>query len=159
LPEKADDVKAALLEKGFREGDRDHKFYFFHFKGKKTRVYTKISHGEREIHDENCRNMARQMRLSPLQFSEFVDCPLTLEKYVQILIQGNHLDDPSKQRQTPLRKLVVGKIGKREISAYCDSCKREFVGARKSGEKEADVVLRLELEFDGHQCSKLATHC
>jgi hypothetical protein len=94
LPQKAQDVKDALGKKGFRQSTkkgRDHDFFFFFHNNRKTNIFTKISHGEREIHDQNCSNMARQMRLTNPQFQDFVDCPLELSHYLQILIQANHI--------------------------------------------------------------------
>jgi hypothetical protein len=44
VPRKARDVKKALKLKGFREEERDHWYYFFYHAGKKTDIYTKISH-------------------------------------------------------------------------------------------------------------------
>src|SRR5205823_4623038 len=50
--------------------------------GKKTRIYTKVSHGEKEIPDNLLGAMARQLNLNKKQFLELVDCPLTREIYV-----------------------------------------------------------------------------
>ena len=94
MPQKARDVAAALQTKGFRESAnkrRDHHYYFFHYHGKKTNIFTKISHGESEIHDRNCSFMAKQMKLNNAQFKDFVDCPLTPEKYLKILVDSKHL--------------------------------------------------------------------
>lgn len=94
LPQKAQAVKDSLEKKGFQKSTkkgRDHEFFFFYHNGKKTNIFTKISYGEREIHDHNCSNMARQIKLSNPQFKEFVDCPLELKDYVQLLIQGKHI--------------------------------------------------------------------
>jgi hypothetical protein len=163
LAQKAQNVKDSLERKGFLESTertRDHHYYFFHRDGKRTQILTKISHGEREISDDNCSNMAYQMKLSMTQFHEFVDCSLTLEKYLNILIQGQYLRQQSQQT-TSARSLVVGKGSKREVSAHCSVCKREFSGPRKSGEKETDVLSRLRPEFEKHECpskSTLTTH-
>jgi hypothetical protein len=103
LPQQARNVRDALLKKGFKDADKrnpDHDFYFFYHNGKKTSVFTKISHGEREIHDGNCSNMAKQMKLSKKQFNDFVDCPLELKHYVQHLIQGNYIQQEIPQSKT-----------------------------------------------------------
>jgi predicted RNA binding protein YcfA (HicA-like mRNA interferase family) len=98
VPQKAQDVKAALLKKGFQESSkRDHEFYFFHYGGKKTNIFTKISHGEREIHDKNCSSMAKQMKLTGPQFRDFVSCPLKEKEYLEILIKLGHVG----QQPTP----------------------------------------------------------
>jgi len=87
VPLTSREVKQALLTKGFLEDrQRDHRYYFFHYAGKKSQVYTKISHGAREIDDSLCSMMARQMKLNTSQFRNFVDCCLSEEMYAQILI-------------------------------------------------------------------------
>jgi hypothetical protein len=95
LPHKAQDIKAALLKKGFqpppKAKKRDHDYFFFYYNGKKTNIFTKVSRGERDIHDQNCSNMAKQMRLTNPQFKEFVQCPLELKDYLQLLIKQNYL--------------------------------------------------------------------
>ncbi|MGA2336999.1 MAG: hypothetical protein ABSG08_16655 [Terriglobales bacterium] len=160
MPQRAQDVKYSLEVKGFREsteGTRDHHYYFFYRNGKKTNILTKISHGEREITDDNCSNMAHQMKLSTSQFHEFVACPLTLEEYLKLLIAGRHLREQSQQQAQ--RSLISDKAKKREVLAHCDKCNRTFSGSRKSGEKEADVLLRMKKDFDLHQCNlNISTH-
>lgn len=98
MPQKARDVESALKSKGFQEArKRDHKYFFFYHKGKKTNICTKISHGEREIHDQNCGAMAKQIKLTKGQFEQFTECALTAEKYVELLTSANHLKpDQSK---------------------------------------------------------------
>lgn len=97
MPQKARDVKSALKTKGFQEiDDRDHIFYFLIYRGKKTHIRTKVSHGESEINDKLCGMMARQMNLTGKQFRDFVDCPLSYAGYVQILVQAQHLDPEEK---------------------------------------------------------------
>ena len=77
---KARDVNRALVDKGFGEDKkRDHCYYFFYHKGKKSHFFTKISHNETDISDGLCSAMARQVKLTKLQFKEFVACLLTEE--------------------------------------------------------------------------------
>jgi hypothetical protein len=92
LPKKVREVSKALLSKGFREEKRDHRYYLFYYDGKKSSVYTKISHSETEISNSLCSAMARQMRLlGRSQFNEFADCSLSEEAYAALLIEGKHL--------------------------------------------------------------------
>ena len=101
MPLKAREVKEALTSKGFKEGEkRDHLYYFLYYEGKETAVFTKISHGEREINDNLCAQMAKQTKLSNLQFRKLVDCDLTGEGYINILTQAKILE-PMKQPQKP----------------------------------------------------------
>ncbi len=95
MPQKARDVQAALKSKGFQEStkkNRDHEYFFLYYNGKKTNIFTKISHGESEIHDKNCSLMAKQMKLSNSQFRDFVDCGLKLHEYLALLLQAKYLE-------------------------------------------------------------------
>jgi hypothetical protein len=94
VPKKARDVEAALKQKGFEPGEkkrRDHLFFFFYYNGKKSNIFTKMSHGESEIHHKNCAFMAKNIKLSNPQFNEFVDCNLTGEAYLKFLVDSKHL--------------------------------------------------------------------
>jgi hypothetical protein len=89
---KSREVSAALRRKGFREqSERDHKYYFFYHDGKKSRINTKISHGESEIDDYLCSAMSQQMRLTRAQFRKLVECPLTAKQYLTLLIEAGYL--------------------------------------------------------------------
>lgn len=92
MPAKVRDVESALTQKGFQEApNRDHRYFFFYVDGKKTRVNTKISRSDSEIHDRNCSLMARQMKLTNRQFRDFVDCHLGLQEYTRLLTQNGHV--------------------------------------------------------------------
>ena len=98
MPLKARDVESALKKKGFKEAEKDHHYFYLYHQGKKTAIRTKISHGEKDIHDQNCGFMSKQMKLNRKQFDKFVECDLTEELYVQLLIDAQHLDgDPSQK--------------------------------------------------------------
>jgi hypothetical protein len=74
------------MSKGFSENSkRDHHYYFYRHKGKKSDIHTKISHGENEIDDSLCSRMARQIRLTRREFDAFVECGLTAEEYSRML--------------------------------------------------------------------------
>jgi hypothetical protein len=85
MPRPARDVMAGLTKKGFSKKENDHTFFHLWVDGKKTRVYTKVSHGEKEIPDNLLGAMARQLNLNKKQFLELVDCPFTLDAYVTTL--------------------------------------------------------------------------
>lgn len=91
MPKPARDVMAALAQKGFGKKENDHTFFHLWVGGKKTPIYTKVSHGEKEIHDKLLGMMARQLRLSGKQFRELVACPFTAEDLVQHLRAGGHI--------------------------------------------------------------------
>jgi hypothetical protein len=80
------DVTVALTQKGFVARENDHTFFHFYHDGKDIGVFTKISHGEKEIRAPLAKRMRQQMRLeSNADFTRFVDCPLTQAEYVEIL--------------------------------------------------------------------------
>ena len=92
MAKPARDVMNALAQKGFRKRETDHTFFHLWVSGKKTPIYTKVSHGEREIGDRLLGIMARQLKLTAKQFRELVECPLTAEQLVQHLRSGKHIE-------------------------------------------------------------------
>jgi hypothetical protein len=91
MPRKTRDIVTGLKRKGFVDQDGDHKFYVFVVDGKITQVYTKISHGEKEITDSLLGYMARQLHLPRADFDDLVDCPLTQEDYIQRMRDAGHI--------------------------------------------------------------------
>jgi hypothetical protein len=92
---KARDVAASLCGKGFQEHvDRDHRYYFFYHAGKKSSIKTKISHSATEVDDYLCSAMSRQIGLTRLQFRDLVECPLSAEGYLNLMIDAKHLRMP-----------------------------------------------------------------
>ena len=93
-PFSARDVDAALLRKGFVKRHGDHAYYHFKYRGRDVGVSTKISHGEKEIGLGLIKRMRAQMRPEAnADFARFVECPLTLEEYVAILMRLGILGD------------------------------------------------------------------
>jgi hypothetical protein len=89
---KTRDVSASLCGKGFREHtDRDHRYYFFYHAGKKSSIQTKISHNAGEIDDYLCSAMSRQIKLTRTQFRALVECPLTAEDNLKLMIDAKHI--------------------------------------------------------------------
>ena len=91
MPRDAREVAANLKRKGFTPDDGDHTFYRLFVDGKNTGIRTKISHGEKEIHDGLLGQMAKQTKLVKKEFLELVDCPMTLERYLELLRERDHL--------------------------------------------------------------------
>jgi predicted RNA binding protein YcfA (HicA-like mRNA interferase family) len=86
---KCKDVEAALVKKGFQRREGDHQYFVYHRSSdaKKTSVFTKISHGEREIGDFLLGQMAKQCKVNRADFLELVDCPLDRAGYEARLIE------------------------------------------------------------------------
>ena len=85
MPQSARDVIAALTRKGFVERGGDHRFFILFIDGRKTRISTKISRGDREIHDRNLGLMARQMELAGPEFRRLIDCSMSGEDYASLM--------------------------------------------------------------------------
>lgn len=89
---KAREVRQALIKKGFREDkERDHWYYFLYVNGRKSAIYTKISHNAGEIGAGLLALMARQLTISTAQFEMFIDCKLTEAEYVRLLVETGRL--------------------------------------------------------------------
>lgn len=91
MPRDAKDITAALLAKGFTLREGDHHFYSLVVGGKKTGIFTKVSHGEKEVGDSLLAQMAKQTKLVKKDFLDLVDCPLTSEQYLKKLRDAGHL--------------------------------------------------------------------
>jgi hypothetical protein len=88
-------ITSALQAKGFAlEPKRDHEYYFYVGEGKQTEaIYTKVSTGSsyKTLGDDLVAKMARQLKLTKPQFTNFVNCPLTREEYRAHLIATGKL--------------------------------------------------------------------
>jgi len=70
-------IASSLLKKGFRQTQSSHARLTFFIDGRKSSVFTFVSHGKKEISDGLMHQMARQVRLSHKQFCDLVDCSMT----------------------------------------------------------------------------------
>jgi hypothetical protein len=91
MPRPARDIAAALQQKGFKRKENDHTFFHLWVAGKKTMIFTKLSHGERELPDSLLSAMARQVKLNRKQFFDLVDCPLSSQNYINLLRTTGHI--------------------------------------------------------------------
>ena len=90
---KRSEVENSLLKKGFLPKEGDHHYFIYHTKtGKKSRVFTKTSHGAKEIDDHLLGKMAQQCKLNRQQFDRLIECPLNRDTYERMLIQGEYVD-------------------------------------------------------------------
>lgn len=90
MPRKQSEVEKSLLAKGFRAKEGDHTYFNYYSKaGKKTAVFTKTSHGMREIDDSVLSRMSKQCKLSNKDFGLLIDCPLDRDTYeAKLIAQG-----------------------------------------------------------------------
>ncbi|MHB8566714.1 MAG: hypothetical protein ACYC9U_06400 [Nitrososphaerales archaeon] len=75
----------SLKKKGFELSQGDHRFFVLYVNGKKTSVWTKVSHSGKEINDNLIHAMSAQLRLDKKQFLDLIECPLSKEDYVHEL--------------------------------------------------------------------------
>ena len=84
-------VESALRRKGFRRKQSHHTFFHYYTEdGKRTRVWTKTSHGRSgaDIDKALLKSMAGQCKLPPDEFRDLVECPLSRADYEQHLRQS-----------------------------------------------------------------------
>lgn len=94
MPRKQGAVEKSLEAKGFqRAKGGDHNYFHYYSKaGKKTAVFTKTSHGSREIDDSLLGRMAKQCKLSRADFDRLIDCPLDRNNYEEKLIEQQAIE-------------------------------------------------------------------
>lgn len=90
---KARVVRNALIRAGFVEKTKsDHYRYTLWVNGKRARVGTMISLGERDLTPRDVSGMASQLHISTSQFVDLVDGAMSNETYYEILRQKMLLD-------------------------------------------------------------------
>lgn len=88
---KTNKIEKSLQKKGFVKDDGDHHFYIFFYNGQKTSIRTRISHGETDIAEPLISKMAKQVRLRKADFYDLVNCPLSVDEYIEKLIISDDL--------------------------------------------------------------------
>lgn len=91
---KKDEIETGLKRKGFAKSEGDHRKYIYYtITGKKTSVWTKISHGSshNKLSEDILRKIAKQCRLTRKELDGLIDCPLTREDYESMLIKAGHI--------------------------------------------------------------------
>ena len=93
MQRKQRDVESGLRNKGFIDREGDHTYFiYWSIAGKKSAVFTKTSHGARELNDNLLALMAQQCKLSKREFINLIDCPLSREEYEAKLISAKYID-------------------------------------------------------------------
>ena len=76
-----------LKKKGFQDAENrssDHKYLEFYYNGLLV-LYTKVSHGNKDIGDHLIKQMADQCKLDKNDFLDLAKCPLNFEGYIEKL--------------------------------------------------------------------------
>jgi len=88
---RTSEIESALSKKGFLQHNTHHKMFTYYFDGKKTSVRTRMSHGIDSYGDNLLGPVAKQLKLSKRQLEDFIECPLTAEKYADHLLKNKHV--------------------------------------------------------------------
>lgn len=95
MARKPNDVEKSLEKKGFQRKEGDHHYFNYYTKaGKKTKVFTKTSHGVKELDDSLLGMMSRQCKLTRQDFDRLIDCPLDRDSYERKLIEVGVVEAP-----------------------------------------------------------------
>lgn len=89
------DIRAALTSKGFVDVETHHGMFWYYVDGKKTSVRTRLSRGISEYGDSLLGQMTKQLHLTRSELGELIECPLTGEKYREILKEKGVITPPS----------------------------------------------------------------
>ncbi|MHA1682364.1 MAG: hypothetical protein ACTSUE_15615 [Promethearchaeota archaeon] len=88
-------IISSMTTKGFRldkrGGNTDHDYYIFYRNDQKTSIFTKFSRSHRVIGINILRKIAKQIHLDLRQFDDLVQCPMTLQEYIQLMIEKDIL--------------------------------------------------------------------
>ncbi|WP_018617606.1 hypothetical protein [Spirosoma luteum] len=93
-PRKTKDLQQVLEKKGFmlNPAKDHHQFYSLFIDGKKQVVYTYLSHGGKEYGKTLMGSVKKQLKFTDIQKAEdFFDCPMSAEKYVEMLREDGHI--------------------------------------------------------------------
>ncbi|MDP3149776.1 MAG: hypothetical protein Q8N83_11670 [Ignavibacteria bacterium] len=81
-----DEIRKALLQKGFFQKDNDHEFFYYKIN---QSIFTKLSRGShyKTYSADLMGKIKRQLKLKTMdQLLRFIDCPLTGEEYFNLLV-------------------------------------------------------------------------
>lgn len=80
-------IANSLLKKEFEEKQSSHTRRTYFIDGKKSSIFTVVSHGKKEISDDLMHKMAKQIKLSYKQFCDVVDCPMSKEELREFYLE------------------------------------------------------------------------
>ena len=101
MPVRTADIERSLPRKGFEREVSRHVYFKFRHRGKDWGISTFYSHGEREVGDHLVSRMAKQVKLSKADFLQLVQCPMSAEGYLALLIREGLVTDDPGDRERP----------------------------------------------------------
>jgi predicted RNA binding protein YcfA (HicA-like mRNA interferase family) len=85
-------IVSSMTKKGFTiSNGSKHIHLIFYYNTKKTTIWTVYSKSATEIGSSLINKMAKQIKLNNSQFYDFIECTLTKEDYVEILITNKYI--------------------------------------------------------------------
>jgi len=87
-------IETALARKRFQLEQTHHRILQLFVGGAKTRVRTRISHGAREYGDQLLGLMWRELHLTRKELEALIQCPMSAEAYVDILVARGAIRPP-----------------------------------------------------------------
>jgi hypothetical protein len=84
---------ASLKAKGFVPSESHHTYLFLHVDGRKTSVFTKVSHGtgHKELGEDLIHAIKRQLKFDKKQqLLDLVNCPMDSAAYIEHLEKSGH---------------------------------------------------------------------
>lgn len=92
MPLQSRVVLPSLSKKGFQVEEGKDQMFRHYLGGRRTGVWTKISHGNHEIHDGLLGAMKKQLKLrSKREVISLCDCTMSSDAYLEILREEGHL--------------------------------------------------------------------
>jgi molybdopterin-guanine dinucleotide biosynthesis protein A len=82
----------ALVSKGFcRSEGKHHTMFHLVANEKRTSIRTRLSHGQRKVDDWLQRQIARELHISKRDLLRFIDCEISQQEYVGMMIEKGHI--------------------------------------------------------------------
>ena len=85
-------VEQSLKKKGFQLQPADHRYLVLYYRGKRTKIRTKVSHNGQDINDFLINQMSKQVHLCKEDFIDLINCPLSQEEYLQKMLLAKVID-------------------------------------------------------------------
>ena len=75
------------MSKGFKENrKRKEIYYIYYYKGRKTQIWTKMSHNPGDLDDWHISWMAKQTKLSKKEFVDVGECPMSADELLKLYL-------------------------------------------------------------------------
>jgi hypothetical protein len=83
-------IISSLIKKGFnpKKGKSKHIKYTLYVNGKKTSIFTWVSHGLNEYDDQLLNAMRKELSLeSNQELNDLIECPMSAEALISLLVE------------------------------------------------------------------------